>query len=102
VADGFRARLCLGGVRQHPAHQARTRAGRLRLGCARVCGRFWRLDDLVRLFGRCGHHEPVSRRPLCRELAAGGLACGTGVRGRVRRAAAAERLAPARATQAGR
>ena len=66
VADGVRPRLRVGGVRQHPAHQARAGAGRLRLGHAGLRGRLRRLDDLVRLVGGRGDHEPVSRGPLGR------------------------------------
>ena len=63
LADGARARLCLRRVRQHPADGAGPQAGRLRLGLPRLRGRLRRLDDLVRLLGRRGAGQHVSRRP---------------------------------------
>ena len=59
LADGARPRLCLRGVRQHPAHRARAEARRLRLGLSGLRGRVRRIDDLVRLFRR------ASRWPTC-------------------------------------
>ena len=56
-----RARIRLGGVRQHPADRARVEAGRLRLGISRLRGRLRRLDDLVRIVGRGRAVQPVSR-----------------------------------------
>ena len=79
-------RVCVGGVRQHTAHQARADAGWLRLGDARVCGRLWRVDDLVRIIGGRRHHEPVSRGTLGRRLAPGRLARGARLRRRLSRA----------------
>ena len=62
MADRAGSRLRVGGVRQHSAHRARFEAGRLRLGLPRLCGRFRRLDDLVRLVGGRRAVEHVSRR----------------------------------------
>ncbi len=75
VAHGARARVRLGRVRQHPAHQARAGAGRLRLGRARLRGRVRRLDDLVRVVGGRRDHEPVPGGALGRR--AGCAAAGT-------------------------
>ena len=69
---GFR----VGRVRQHSAHRARAQAGRLRLGLPRLCGRFWRLDDLVRLVRRRRAIEHVSGGEVGRPVAAPRLACG--------------------------
>ena len=93
VAYHARSRVRLGRVRQHPAHQARTHAGRLRLGHARVCGRLRRVDDLVRIVGGGGDHEPVSGRTVGGRMAQGGLARCACLRARLRRAAADPRLA---------
>ena len=62
VADGARAGLPVGGVRQHPAHRAGHQAGRLRLGLPGLRGRLRRLDDLVRLVGRRGAVRTCTRR----------------------------------------
>ena len=59
-----RPRLRLGRVRQHPAHEARARPGRLRLGHARLRGRLRRLDDLVRLVGGRRALDAVPRSAL--------------------------------------
>ena len=97
VADGAWPRIRLRGVRQHPAHQARAGAGRLRLGLSRLCRRLRRVDDLVRLLrGRC-HFEPVSAGALGRRMAAQQLVYPGRLPGGIFRAAGDARLAPARA-----
>ena len=52
VADCFGLGLRIRSVRQHSAYRARAETRRLRLGFPCLCGRFRRLDDLVRLV--CG------------------------------------------------
>ena len=62
LADRARARLRVGGVRQHPADCARARAGRLRLGLSRLYRGLRRLDDLVRILRRAVRSPTCIRR----------------------------------------
>src|SRR6266545_4348378 len=71
LANSLRTWPTLIGIRQHSADGARAAAGRLRLGAPRLCGWFWRLDDLVRIFCRCSAYGPVSSGAVRRSLVAG-------------------------------
>ncbi len=93
VGNDARPGLHLGGVRQHPADRAGVEAGRLRLGLSRLRGRLRRLDDLVRLVGRRGAVELLSRGALGRPVVAPRLARGGGLRARLLHPAAGLGLA---------
>ena len=79
-----------------PPHRARLQARRLRLGVSRLRIGLRRLDDLVRLVGRSGAREPLSRGEVGRPLARRRLARDRGLRGRVLPHAPGHRLAPQR------
>ena len=68
MADRARARLRLRRVRQYPAHRAGAETRRLRLGLSRLCRRFRRIDDLVRLVRRRRAVEHVSGSEIGRTL----------------------------------
>ena len=95
LAIGLRARLRVGGIRQHSADQARTGAGRLRLGHAGLCRGLRWFDDLVRLVGGRGDQQPVPGGTFGLGVAQGRLARGARVRGGLPGAAGDARLAAA-------
>ena len=55
-------------VRQYSAHGARTRAGRLRLGHARLCGGVRWLDDLVRVVRGCCNCQYLPGSAFCESM----------------------------------
>jgi len=66
----------------------------LRLGVSGLCRRFRRLDDLVRIVGRCGAQRHVPASPLGRAVAAAWLACACCLRLRLLPAAFCAGLSP--------
>ncbi len=70
------------GIRQHTAHQTCTRAGRLRLGLARLRGRLRWFDDLIWILGGSRIVYAVSGNPVCRFLAPTRLVYTAGLSGR--------------------
>ncbi len=101
LAEHVESRLHFRRLRQHPAHGAGPEPGRLRLGHARLRGRFRGFDDLVRFVGRGGAVQPVPGGALRRPVAAPRLARGGGLRDRLPRAADGPRLAPGTETGQG-
>ncbi len=93
VANRAGSRLFVVRVRQHSADRAGDSARRLRLGVSGVCGRFWRIDDLVWFVSRGRTREQVPGSALGRPLAASRMACGHRLRGRILRDGRHHRLA---------